>query len=484
MKNAIIIIFTLILVMGLWSCGGSTSDGAGDENGEQDLTPILTSISPSSKAAHMPSFTLKATGSKFVSSSKIVFAGVEKDTTYISSTEVTCQIDTDDTTRVSNLITVLVRNPASQGGDSNSLNFTILSNPTFAAYKKIPNTSNNSKSSAAAIEIAGNMNVVWREYTTLYFDISFVETYEIFFCRSTDDCANWSQPVNISHNWFDASGHSIGVDSSGNIYVVWRVSSVIYFSRSTDGGTTWSPAVNISNETDYGSAIAVDNAGNINVVWGIYDGRRKIYFSRSTDSGVNWSEGINISSPYSSYEPKIAVDNTGNIYVIWKECIFDEWYLYFSNSIDNGATWSQPINISITSGAYSPDIVVVIAGSINVVWRDFTYKDIYFRRSTDNGTTWSQPVNISNTSGDSNSPSITMDSVGNINVAWYESSNVYFLRSIDNGATWSQPVNVTNITDGAAGHPSIVVDIAGNITIFWRGFPSGNLGIYLSASTR
>ncbi|MFC2155645.1 IPT/TIG domain-containing protein, partial [Acidobacteriota bacterium] len=115
--------------------------------------PALTSVSPTAKVSHMPDFTLTATGTNFVSGSRIIFNGASMPTTYVNPTQVTCQVGPTDITAnlsivydyenlsgaLSANVPVLVNNPTPGGGDSNSVNFTINDNHTFYVPGNITN---------------------------------------------------------------------------------------------------------------------------------------------------------------------------------------------------------------------------------------------------------------------------------------------------------------------------------------------------------
>lgn len=77
--------------------------------------PLLDTMSPSWKVVHMPTFTLTITGSDFISNSKIVFNGVEKSTTFVSASELTCEIQPEDIPTAPAMLPVLVRTPPSGG---------------------------------------------------------------------------------------------------------------------------------------------------------------------------------------------------------------------------------------------------------------------------------------------------------------------------------------------------------------------------------
>ena len=513
MRYVFITIYFFIFFLALVNCNPT------GENGQDNQIPALSSISPESKVAHMPAFTLTAWGSNFVPGSQIVFNGAGKQTTFVSPTELTCEINSDDTVltlstmRESGVskgmqeeaVPVLVRSPSPGGGDSNSLEFTIRDNHTFDSPVNISNNPGFSFYSDLAVDSAGNINVVWTDA-----DNTQVKR-DIYFSRSTDDGVSWSQVVIISNNSGNFDYPAIGVDSAGNIDVVWTdsdndiVKRDIYFSRSTDGGVSWSQDVLIYTYSgDYNSpGIAVDSAGNINIVWWGGTDPGEILLSRSTDGGLSWSQVVIIANT-SGYliEAAAAVDSAGNINILWTDYSYsdDNYMIFFSRSTDGGLSWSQAVKIH-NQGVLGPEsfleypsIAIDSEGNINVAWEDFAESDvsIYFSRSTDGGVSWSQAINIF-TPGGSYYPKIAVDIAGNINVVWrdYVSGiDIYFGRSIDDGVTWSQAINVSNTSATLFSCPAIAVDSAGNINIVWgEGGDStlstpANYEIYFTRSTR
>lgn len=482
MKKLLSLVCILVFVLTLFNCKVETSV-------EDNPVPTLTSLSPAAKVSHMPAFTLVASGSNFVPGSIIVFNGFEKTTTYVNDTELNCQVTPNDTLisppRVENgeqvsitndaAIAVLVRNPAPGGGDSSALNFSVYSNHTFYTSQNISNNFGDSNDPDIALDSAGNINVAWSDDST--------GVYDIYFSSSADNGTTWSPPVYVSWTAALSWSPAIAVNSTDDLFVVWADKSLderIYFSRSTDYGATWSPPVNLSG-TAIGTspAIAVDSSGNINIAWNYYTATLEdIYFSRSTDNGVNWTPPVNISWTAGwSWTPAIAADPSGNLFVVWWDLTVNE-EIYFSRSIDSGATWSFPGNLSNTPIGESthPDIAVDNSGNINVIWDDeFPDPDelVYFRRSTDGGTTWTTPADISKNAPFDYGSVIAVDTAVNINVVWRSATTgraeLFFSRSIDDGVNWSFPVNVSNITPNCY-RQAIAVDGAGNIYIVWEGY--------------
>jgi hypothetical protein len=101
--------------------------------------PTTTSISPTSRFVGDGAFTLTVNGTNFVSSSVVRWAGLDRTTTFVSSTQLTAAIPaTDLATTGSKAITVF--NPAPGGGTSNSQTFTVNANPVPTTTSIAPAT--------------------------------------------------------------------------------------------------------------------------------------------------------------------------------------------------------------------------------------------------------------------------------------------------------------------------------------------------------
>jgi hypothetical protein len=153
-----------------------------------------------------------------------------------------------------------------------------------------------------------------------------------------------------------------------------------------------------------------------------------------------------------SYIVGVALDTRGNINVVWAD--HNCWqsfpctrtrHLLFSHSVDGGATFSTPKDISHQDGkaSYGPQIAVDGRGNINVVW--YVEGEIFFSRSVDGGATFSPPKVISNDAGGAAEPQLVVDALGNINVVWQTqnwigwNSNIWFSRSGNAGNSFSEP---------------------------------------------
>lgn len=307
----------------------------------------------------------------------------------------------------------------------------------------------------------------------------------------------FSAPLNISNNTDSSFTPQLAVDSAGNLYAVWEddtsTNSNILFSRSTDGGATFSAPSSLSHTSGFSFSprIIADALGGIDVVWAdTSPGHQHIFFSRSMDSGATFSAPIDISNGDSAGNPEIAADASGRIFVVWEN---DTGVLgiYFTASTDGGVTFASPRNLATnTGGSFVPQIVVDPAGKIGVAWEDdsLTSIDISFSHSSDHGASFSAAKSLSLGVGNSTSVHLAADASGNINAVWENDSpgniDIFFSRSTDGGQSFSAPRNLSN-TPGNTRTAQIALDSGGNINLVWTDNvpPAFSTDIFFTRST-
>jgi hypothetical protein len=246
---------------------------------------------------------------------------------------------------------------------------------TFSAPVMLSTNTGGSVSPQFALDAAGNISVVWED------DI--LSSSDISFSHSQDHGATFSAPKSLSHNVGNSNSAMIAVDLSGNINLVWENDSPgnfdIFYTRSTDGGQNFSALMNLSNSpgTSRTAQIATDLGGNINVVWADNtppSSSTDIFYSRSSNAGASFSAPQNIANNAGfSTNPSLAVDPGGNINVAWEDTTPGNHDIFFSRSADSGATFSASQNLSNNAGLSSvPVLVADKKGNLDVVWQDST----------------------------------------------------------------------------------------------------------------
>jgi hypothetical protein len=102
-------------------------------------------------------------------------------------------------------------------------------------------------------------------------------------------------------------------DEAGNVYVVWNSNSVdfgpsrMYFSKSTDSGATWSNKVDVSTAGPGIShnfpAVTATGNGNVRISWmdERVNGWWNTYYRSSTNGGASWSAEQDVSAFVNGY---------------------------------------------------------------------------------------------------------------------------------------------------------------------------------------
>ena len=166
------------------------------------------------------------------------------------------------------------------------------------------------------------------------------------------------------------------VDANQNVFVAWagytpsdgvkgRVS--LYTSKSADGGTTWKTTrMDTSGappdcaafhcELGYLGAqitMASDSAGTLYALWNSGKGDRaaeRIYFASSTTAGETWSLKADVSRAPVGVEhafPALAAGDAGDVRLAWMDTRQAPlWNVYYRNSSNGGATWSEESRLS------------------------------------------------------------------------------------------------------------------------------------------
>jgi hypothetical protein len=285
-----------------------------------------------------------------------------------------------------------------------------------------------------AYQLSLSFNDVSPPFTTFDFD------HALLASRSTDGGLTWSNPVIVRRDtaptvFNDKQSITADPTNANNVYAVWdrlvfpaseRASVVAsfntsafsgptWFARSTDQGMTWEPARPIwdpgQNDQTIGNQIVVQPNGTLIDLFTEFNNENAkkhrggfIRVLRSTDKGSTWSGPfdvgrlgtIEISDPETGDPvrtgdiiPDAAVDQTaaasptsGRLYAVWQDASFNGGQadaIAFSQSLDGGLTWSDPIKVNKTptgipignQQAFTGSVDVSSDGTIAVTYYDF-----------------------------------------------------------------------------------------------------------------
>jgi len=207
--------------------------------------------------------------------------------------------------------------------------------------------------------------------------------------------------------------------------------------------------------------IAVGGGGLLHVAWRDFrNGNADVYYARSTDDGATWTPAVRIDDnpwPTDTYEFDLGANASGTeVYVVYTDARNGDPDVFARRSLNDGVTWSPGLRVDDAPAgveALRPSIAVDDVGSVHLAWEDFrnvtwSYQ-IYHSRSRTEGASWSANVQVSDTTPGRviQSPAATAVGDGEIHVAWRETgSGAEAARSgnsFDGGATWIQGIVVS-----------------------------------------
>lgn len=206
---------------------------------------------------------------------------------------------------------------------------------------------------------------------------------------------------------------------------------------------------NISRNEGLSSAprVSVDNSGNIHVAWkDEAEGEWQIYYRERSSNG-EWEDIVYLTeSEYPSMDPDIAVDNFSNLHVVYTEFIDVADEIFYRER--NDSIWSQAVNISQSAyeygGNHLPSICIDGLGNVYVAWMG-AYGGISFMKKE--GGVWNNKVDISGTMRGVN-PMMYVEEIGAVHIVYNDiaagGEAINYLYSPDGGNTWEDPVEIPN----------------------------------------
>lgn len=226
---------------------------------------------------------------------------------------------------------------------------------------------------------------------------------------------------------------------------------------------------------------------NVYVFWNYFFGcgQRILLFEKSSDNGATFGGPVTLAdSPQSGSKPAIVASN-GNVYVSWINYNSQPEKLFFKMSSDNGSSFGDTVQVN-TNGTIQNDVssILVSENNIGVIWTGFTnqgIRSIFLGESTDGGRTFSDPIDLSTTTGDSFQPQTVQ--VGSKAYVLWSSTQVYFTTiDIENGFSTGSIIGLGPLSVPRLAVSGNNVYVAG-ITSTTADSGMGNSGISFMKST-
>lgn len=216
-----------------------------------------------------------------------------------------------------------------------------------------------------------------------------------------------------------------------------------------------------------------------------------------------WGEDVQITNSsgfsFGVVGRNICVDSRNRIHVVWTYQSGSTFDVYYSRSVDGGATWSPPRDIvNSPFPATSPNIAVGPTDTLHLTWLDRRLGGnarVFYSRSFDAGTNWEVGRDISGPAPLSAGPAlISVDHRNRVHVAWHIGdpdtqqgiAQVYYCRSVNGGISFQPPIRLNTNPNFHAAFPRF--NVAGTrgdvIAIAWRdNRRAPDWDIYVAVST-
>ena len=304
-------------------------------------------------------------------------------------------------------------------------------------------------------------------------------TGDIQSATSVDGGINWSLPVSISANGDWATMHEI-VASGTQLVAIWALGNTgtgtVQTATSADRGLTWTAPLDVSVP----GAPAFDPevqfvGGDILVVWSRNNGGNFIaQRSISTDGGATWGVPLDLSpAGLTAVEVELLVAPDGVVTLMWRGWNGTYPYMAAVRSLDNGVSWSPPVQLS-TIGDWALSSTTVVAPDNRVISTWLNYPGggstavATVSSSIDGGLTWTTPVEVPLPGNDAMETVVGVANDGTATLAVSaNNSSVWTADSVDGGATWTTALQLS--TQASAVAPVIAFDSAANTFIGWYG---------------
>lgn len=274
------------------------------------------------------------------------------------------------------------------------------------------------------------------------------------------DADNWSDTAVVQQiSSGNVDSPALVVDPNDIVHAVWSggdTGTILYskaFAKDALVASDWAEPIPIPAPQPVGASpnILLSKSGKLHVVYTVpFNEDRGVYYSSSSDLGVSWSAPVKVFDAASAGwivvpETQLAIDNQEHLYISWSRASIPNQKspagVYFSKSLDNGTTWSTPLEISAAADDH-PYLVVTSENTLHLVWARTISGgyELWHVWSPDGGDNWSPPVRIPGIGSVSPNISLVADAAGSIHLVGIEATRegtagIFYARW--NGNEWT-----------------------------------------------
>ena len=307
----------------------------------------------------------------------------------------------------------------------------------------------------------------------------------------------------------DQTNPAIAMDASGNGIMVWVSDGQDgkkegIYARQFDANGNLDSEFLVNSTTrnaQTNPTVAMNDDGTFVIAWeddnldqdssGIFAQR---YGADAIKLGTEFR--VNTTIEESQSDPAIAIDGLGNFMITWvsnkqdtsKDGVYGQRYDSNGNLVGDEFL----VNTTVEDDQRNPAIAMNASGDAIIVWesseQDGDGRGIYGQRYDSTGAPVGTEFLINTeTSDNQDNPSVAMDALGNMIVAWESTgqdgsgSGIYAQRYDNQGNPDGDEFRVNSVNDGNQTSPVVDIDGAGNFIIAWVDDTQGGNGNNLFA---
>jgi len=273
---------------------------------------------------------------------------------------------------------------------------------------------------------------------------------------SSNQGTAWGPSVSYSYSPISFDKEMMAVDNlpgspyQGNVYNAWTDFSGTYtvrFNRSTNGGASYLPNITLHNSWGQGTNVQTGTLGEVYVCWANYG------TGSAPADGIGFTRSLNGGSSFTNLTPAFAY---AGIRILGTDPLFNNTRVadFPSMAVDKSCSFTRGrIYIAYPAKQNGNGKAVILV-----------------RYSINQGTSWSAPIEVSIAAGRQNwFPWVTTDDVtGTVSVAYLSLdqatgfiTNTYLAYSFDGGFSWSN-IKVSDVGHTVAAIPGFATGYCGD----------------------
>jgi hypothetical protein len=321
---------------------------------------------------------------------------------------------------------------------------------------------------------------------------SFVFNYNHAYCDWMPE-ERLSREIHISSTT-SSNQCSVAVEDSGNIHVVWLddrndpgLSGEVYYKKYTPL-TGWGleirltfevmdmeegkPIILSHNKTTPG--IVADSSGNLYVSFENTETQTACVLRY--DAVLGWGlTTILGDGGISDINPVLVVDSSNNVHAVWRGIDGGRSQIFYRKHTIAGGWGSTERLTSSDSEKQTPTLTVDSSGNIHVVWSDNVddplNSEIYYKKRSASGGWRSTERRSFDISSDSLKPYITSASSDDLHLVWEDNRDgnfeIYYLLWSESSGSWGSEERLTN-EPFSSRNPHLAVDPSGEVHLTWQ----------------